>query len=82
MLDLSLSLSLFNPQVLPQLIGYLTVFVTFLIQPLMRYVSRRISGILKLIICDIYYLMTFFGAVNAWRGIWNLLDVYVYPGKA
>lgn len=47
----------------------------------MRYVSRRISGILKLIICDIYYLMTFFGAVNAWRGIWNLLDVYVYPGK-
>lgn len=64
-----------------QLIGYLTVFVTFLIQPLMRYVCRRISGILKLIICDIYYLMTFFGAVNAWRGIWNLLDVYVYPGK-
>ncbi|XP_022220882.2 uncharacterized protein LOC111073059 [Drosophila obscura] len=61
------------------LIGYLTVFVTFLIHPLMRYVSRRISGILKLIICDIYYLMTFFGAVNAWRGIWNLLDVYLYP---
>ncbi|KAH8399568.1 hypothetical protein KR222_009851, partial [Zaprionus bogoriensis] len=61
------------------LIGYLTVFVTFVIQPLMRYVCRRISGILKLIICDIYYLMSFFGAVNAWRGIWNLLDVYVYP---
>ncbi|BFF95785.1 uncharacterized protein DMAD_13116 [Drosophila madeirensis] len=61
------------------LIGYLTVFVTFLIHPLMRYVCRRISGILKLIICDIYYLMTFFGAVNAWRGIWNLLDVYLYP---
>ncbi|KAI8042957.1 uncharacterized protein LOC128262915 [Drosophila gunungcola] len=61
------------------LIGYLTVFVTFLIHPLMRYVCRRISGIPKLIICDIYYLMTFFGAVNAWRGIWNLLDVYLYP---
>ncbi|XP_017099899.2 uncharacterized protein fusl [Drosophila bipectinata] len=61
------------------MIGYLTVFVTFLIHPLMRYVCRRISGILKLIICDIYYLMTFFGAVNAWRGIWNLLDVYLYP---
>ncbi|XP_002074275.2 uncharacterized protein LOC6651766 [Drosophila willistoni] len=61
------------------LIGYLTVFVTFVIQPLMRYVCRRIDGILKLIICDIYYLMCFFGAVNAWRGIWNLLDVYLYP---
>ncbi|KAH8389116.1 uncharacterized protein LOC110177654 [Drosophila serrata] len=61
------------------LIGYLTVAVTFLIHPLMRYVCRRISGIFKLIICDIYYLMTFFGAVNAWRGIWNLLDVYLYP---
>ncbi|KAL7739240.1 hypothetical protein ACLKA6_008716 [Drosophila palustris] len=61
------------------LIGYLTVFITFVIQPLMRYVCRRINGILKLIICDIYYLMIFFGAVNAWRGIWNLLDVYVYP---
>jgi len=47
----------------------------------MRYVCRRIDGILKLIICDIYYLMIFFGAVNAWRGIWNLLDVYLYPGK-
>ncbi|XP_002002895.3 uncharacterized protein LOC6576915 [Drosophila mojavensis] len=61
------------------LIGYLTVFVTFILQPLMRYVCRRISGLLKIIICDIYYLMTFFGAVNAWRGIWNLLDVYLYP---
>ncbi|XP_017032089.1 uncharacterized protein fusl [Drosophila kikkawai] len=61
------------------MIGYLTVAVTFLIHPLMRYVCRRISGIFKLIICDIYYLMTFFGAVNAWRGIWNLLDVYLYP---
>ncbi|XP_030382855.1 uncharacterized protein LOC115630436 [Scaptodrosophila lebanonensis] len=61
------------------LIGYLTVFVTFIIHPLMRYVCRRINGILKLIICDIYYFMNFFGAVNAWRGIWNLLDVYLYP---
>ncbi|ALC38284.1 fusl, partial [Drosophila busckii] len=61
------------------LIGYLTVFVTIIIQPLMRYVCRRISGFFKLIICDIYYLMIFFGAVNAWRGIWNLLDVYLYP---
>ncbi|KAH8297918.1 hypothetical protein KR018_000619 [Drosophila ironensis] len=61
------------------MIGYLTIFVTFLIHPLMRCMCRRLGGSLKLIICDVYYLMTFFGSVNAWRGVWTLLDVYLFP---
>ncbi|XP_037927305.1 uncharacterized protein LOC119661872 [Teleopsis dalmanni] len=61
------------------LIGYATVFLTFVIQPLIRCICKKINGLCRLLICDIFYFLTFFGAVNAWRGIWNLLDVYLYP---
>lgn len=61
--------------------GYITVFFTFILHPLVRWICKRIDGLMKLIFCDIYYFAEFFGAVNAWRGIWILLDVYLYPGK-
>ncbi|XP_005189398.2 uncharacterized protein LOC101888447 [Musca domestica] len=61
------------------IMGYVTVGFTFVLHPFVRWVCKRIDGIFKLIFCDVYYFAEFFGAVNAWRGIWNLLDVYVYP---
>ncbi|XP_054743504.1 uncharacterized protein LOC129248094 [Anastrepha obliqua] len=61
------------------ILGYTTVFITFVIKPIIRFVCKKIDGILKLIICDMFYFLIFFGAVNAWRGIWNLLDIYLYP---
>ena len=64
-----------------QIIGYITVFFTFILHPLVRWICKRIRGLMKLVFCDLYYFSEFFGAVNAWRGIWNLLDVYLYPGK-
>ncbi|XP_013107366.1 uncharacterized protein LOC106087031 [Stomoxys calcitrans] len=61
------------------IMGYTTVALTFVLHPIVRWISKRINGFFKLVFCDIYYFAEFFGAVNAWRGIWNLLDVYVYP---
>ncbi|TMW54886.1 hypothetical protein DOY81_000119 [Sarcophaga bullata] len=61
------------------IIGYITVFFTFILHPLVRWICKRIRGLIKLVFCDLYYFSEFFGAVNAWRGIWNLLDVYLYP---
>lgn len=59
--------------------GYIVVFSTFILNPLVHWMCKRIDGMMKLIFCDIYYFAEFFGAVNTWRGIWNLLDVYLYP---
>ncbi|XP_017467953.1 PREDICTED: uncharacterized protein LOC108360252 [Rhagoletis zephyria] len=61
------------------MLGYITVFITFVIKPIIRCVCKKMDGILKLVICDMFYFLMFFGAVNVWRGIWNLLDIYVYP---
>ncbi|XP_046807700.1 uncharacterized protein LOC111681394 [Lucilia cuprina] len=61
------------------IMGYITVFFTLILHPLVRWVCKRIDGLMKLIFCDVYYFAEFFGAVNAWRGIWILLDVYLYP---
>ncbi|XP_075153757.1 transmembrane protein fuseless [Haematobia irritans] len=61
------------------IMGYVTVAFTFILHPIVRWICKRINGFFKLVFCDIYYFAEFFGAVNAWRGIWNLLDVYVYP---
>ncbi|XP_028900718.1 uncharacterized protein LOC105219245 isoform X4 [Zeugodacus cucurbitae] len=61
------------------ILGYITVVITFVIRPIIRCICKKIDGICKLIICDVFYFLIFFGAVNAWRGIWNLLDIYLYP---
>uniref|UniRef100_A0A1A9WUD2 Fuseless n=1 Tax=Glossina brevipalpis TaxID=37001 RepID=A0A1A9WUD2_9MUSC len=61
------------------MMGCITVTLTYILHPIIRWMCDHIDGICKLIICDIYYLAEFYGAVNTWRGIWNLLDVYVYP---
>ncbi|KAL9923358.1 transmembrane protein fuseless isoform 1-T3 [Glossina fuscipes fuscipes] len=61
------------------MMGCVTVTLTYVLHPIVRWMCDHIDGVCKLIICDIYYLAEFFGAVNTWRGIWNLLDVYIYP---
>ncbi|XP_067622490.1 uncharacterized protein fusl isoform X3 [Eurosta solidaginis] len=61
------------------ILGYTIVLITFVIKPFIRCICNKNYGILRLITCDLFYFLIFFGAVNAWRGIWNLLDIYVYP---
>lgn len=60
-------------------IGYVVTGLTFVLQPLFRYICGSSSGALKLFLADTYYLMSFMGAVNVWRGVWMMLDIYLFP---
>ncbi|XP_050520646.1 uncharacterized protein LOC126894043 isoform X3 [Daktulosphaira vitifoliae] len=62
-----------------KVIGYSVVLVAFSLQYWVKNLVRRIKGIKRIIVVDIYLLFSFFGAVNVWRGIWNMLDVYFLP---
>ncbi|XP_047364071.1 uncharacterized protein LOC124954746 [Vespa velutina] len=62
-------------------IGYIIVVVTFSLQPLMRYVCARLEGLPRLIAADAFLLLSFLGTVNVWRGIWNLLDLWLLPNN-
>jgi len=33
----------------------------------------------KILLGDLYHLLTFLGVINAWRGTWMLLDIYLLP---
>lgn len=60
-------------------IGYAIVTVTFSLQPLMRYMCARLQGLARLIVADGFLLLSFLGTVNVWRGIWNVLDLWLVP---
>lgn len=62
-------------------IGYVIVVVTFSLQPLMRYICARLEGLARLIAADVFLLLSFLGTVNVWRGIWNLLDLWLLPNN-
>jgi hypothetical protein len=53
--------------------------VTFCLQPLMRYTCSRLTGLGRLIAADSFLLLSFAGTVNVWRGIWNVLDLWLLP---
>ncbi|XP_014218619.1 uncharacterized protein LOC106646916 [Copidosoma floridanum] len=60
-------------------IGYVIVVVSFTLQPLMRCTCSRLTGLARLLAADGYLLVSFIGTVNVWRGIWNVLDLYLLP---
>ncbi|CAG4985615.1 unnamed protein product [Parnassius apollo] len=63
------------------IIGYVIVLVTFAMQVPMRWVVARLHGAPRLLLVDIYHLISFVATVNVWRGVWGLLDVYYFPDK-
>ena len=68
-----------NWRVQLQAIGYVIVTMTFSLQPLMRYACARLQGLARLIVADCFLLLSFLGTVNVWRGIWNVLDLWLVP---
>lgn len=40
---------------------------------------RAPSGLLRLLVADVFLLLSFLGTVNVWRGIWNALDLWLLP---
>ncbi|XP_051155003.1 uncharacterized protein LOC127277730 [Leptopilina boulardi] len=61
------------------IIGYTLVSIAFLLQPVMRYTCARLQGFPKLVLADAFILLSFLATVNVWRGIWNLLDLWLIP---
>ena len=64
-----------------QAIGYAITIVAFSLQPCMMALVQRMSGGWRVLVVDIYHLFSFFGTVNVWRGVWNLLNHYFLPGN-
>ncbi|KAF5285639.1 hypothetical protein FQA39_LY16545 [Lamprigera yunnana] len=60
-------------------LGYTIVAIAFMIQPIMRWICDRITGIARLLVTDVFLFFSFLGTVNVWRGIWNLLNIYFLP---
>ncbi|XP_063982798.1 uncharacterized protein LOC135165439 isoform X4 [Diachasmimorpha longicaudata] len=60
-------------------IGYIIVAITFCFQPVMRYVCSRLQGLSRLLAADAFLVLSFLGTVNVWRGIWGLLEVWLFP---
>nr|XP_023017835.1 uncharacterized protein LOC111506853 [Leptinotarsa decemlineata] len=61
------------------ILGYICVVFAFLLQPAMRYTCERLNGFSRLFVADTFILFAFFGTVNVWRGIWNLLNIFFLP---
>ncbi|XP_059476123.1 uncharacterized protein LOC132197087 isoform X1 [Neocloeon triangulifer] len=60
-------------------IGYGVTVVGFALQVPARIACDKLSGGPRLIVADLYQFLCFCGTVNLWRGIWNLLDIYLLP---
>ncbi|XKL61100.1 hypothetical protein PGB90_008157 [Kerria lacca] len=56
--------------------GYLIVLITFILQTLIKKLIKKYQGWKRLIILDIYVIISFCGTINIWRGIWILLEKY------
>lgn len=62
-------------------IGYGVTAIGFAIQVPARIACEKLSGAPRLIVADTYQFFCFCGTVNLWRGVWNLLNIYLLPGK-
>ncbi|GBO98438.1 hypothetical protein EVAR_74_1 [Eumeta japonica] len=61
------------------IIGYTLVVLTFGLQVPLRWAAARLQGAPKLLLADLYHLLAFVATVNVWRGVWGLLDIYLFP---
>ncbi|XP_037870502.1 uncharacterized protein LOC101740376 isoform X3 [Bombyx mori] len=60
-------------------LGYALVIMTFSLQVPMCWAAARLRGAPRLLLADVYHLVSFFATVNVWRGVWGLLNVYFFP---
>ncbi|CAG9785789.1 unnamed protein product [Diatraea saccharalis] len=61
------------------IVGYSVVIATFSLQAPIRWVTARLHGAPRLLLADVYHLISFVATVNVWRGFWGMLDVYLFP---
>ncbi|KAJ8674234.1 hypothetical protein QAD02_005496 [Eretmocerus hayati] len=63
------------------ILGYAIVLTTFSLQPAMSWCCAQLKGFIRIVVADCFLLISFIGTVNVWRGIWNLLDLWLLPGE-
>ncbi|KAF4525719.1 hypothetical protein B566_EDAN011896 [Ephemera danica] len=61
-------------------IGYGVTAAGFALQVPARIACEKLSGAFRIIVADAYQFFCFCGTVNLWRGVWNLLNIYLLPG--
>ncbi|XP_013196663.1 uncharacterized protein LOC106139712 [Amyelois transitella] len=61
------------------IVGYALVVATFALQAPIRWAAARLHGAPRLLLADVYHLVSFLATVNVWRGVWSMLDLYFFP---
>ncbi|XP_053612488.1 uncharacterized protein fusl isoform X2 [Plodia interpunctella] len=61
------------------IVGYALVVATFALQAPIRWAAARLHGAPRLLLADVYHLVSFLATVNVWRGVWGMLDLYFFP---
>ncbi|XP_076274721.1 uncharacterized protein LOC143205353 [Rhynchophorus ferrugineus] len=60
-------------------LGILSVGMVYRIQARMKNLCAILQGFSKLVLADCYILLSIISTVFYWRGIWNLLQIYLIP---
>lgn len=69
-------------KILVQVAGYSVMIASFSLQVPIRWVVARLHGTPRLLLADVYHFVSFIATVNIWRGVWGMLDTYMFPGKS
>ncbi|XP_049868406.1 uncharacterized protein LOC126368447 [Pectinophora gossypiella] len=60
-------------------LGYGITILTFGLEAPMRWAATKLDGAPKLLLADLYNLVSFVATINVWRGYWIFLDDYFFP---
>jgi Fuseless len=54
--------------------------LAFALQAPLAAVCSRVTGFWRIVVMDVFTAIAYVGSVNVWRGLWNLYDIYLFPG--
>ena len=63
-----------------QILGYATTFLAFSLQIPVAAFCARSQGLARIAVYDIFVAVSYIGAVNTWKGLWAVFDIYLLPG--
>ena len=54
--------------------------LSFVLQAPLAAFCSRVTGFWRVAVMDMFTAFAYVGSVNVWRGLWNLYDIYLFPG--
>jgi Fuseless len=54
--------------------------LAFTLQVPLASFCARVDGFWRIVVYDLFVAVAYVGAVNVWRGLWILYDLYLLPG--